>query len=186
MGIAAGATACSGGVELTTNEMPVVDDAEQLRAFEVSESGTRVIVRGLTAPDDGGGGIFEYVANVSGDSPLDDDVGYVLRSRVAGLRDGRWVRLTDGEEISANWFGAKADGSIASEPIRTAAEASVMLNRRLTARGGLYRVDGLAHQTSLMALEIGSQDVGSPAILADYVKETQSTVYYFNHFSVPS
>jgi len=89
------------------NYLPTVADLRDLMPGRYD----CVTVLGYHAPGDEGGGTFYWDA-ASGES---DNGGTVLiPQRYSGLPPGarpkgRWKRLTDGDALSAKWFGAKGD-----------------------------------------------------------------------------
>lgn len=72
-----------------------------------------VIVRGLTAVDDGGGGSFAWMVDASAPSwvadPDTDRTGMYYDDTLAGS-DGVWVRQWTGP-VQAQWLGLKCDGT---------------------------------------------------------------------------
>jgi hypothetical protein len=176
--VTAGAAACSGGEGgVGIDDLHTVENIQELRSVEAIDPNMHVSIRGLVNVGDGGEGVFEYVARLPVDSTVDDDIGYVINSQVPGQEAGRWIRITDDDDVSVQWFGAQPDGTNVALEVLAAQRASESLGCRITAKPGVYRVDGLAYQTPLMELEIDSDAV----ILTDYIEETGKTVYYFNH-----
>ena len=80
-----------------------VDTIAALRALDVPTSIERCWIRGHTAVDDGGSGVFDW-DSVCADS--DNDGTVVLPSGHSGA--GRWVRNYSGA-INVRWFGAQGD-----------------------------------------------------------------------------
>ncbi len=75
-----------------------------------------IIVEGYHASNDGGGGIFNYDAS----SSAADDGGLVIQPTSGS---GRWIRQWEGA-LNVRWFGAKGDGSMATEEIQSAIDSA--------------------------------------------------------------
>lgn len=79
------------------------------------ESGGAVFVTGHSHPRDGGGGLFHWIA----DSSAPPDGGIVVK----GSNDtGRWHRV-ECRPVNVQWYGAKGDGSDATDAIQRALDS---------------------------------------------------------------
>tara|TARA_R110002020_G_scaffold230666_3_gene441565 strand:+ start:10610 stop:12343 length:1734 start_codon:yes stop_codon:yes gene_type:complete len=73
------------------------------QSLKSAQSDEIVDVLGYYSPGDGGGGRFYWDAknNKPGDG--------ALTIEVEGLRQGRWVRIIEHDDLNVKWFGAKGD-----------------------------------------------------------------------------
>ena len=80
-----------------------VDTISELKAYETPQDQLKASVNGYWEPEDGGGGIFTFVAGDTQDS----DGGVIIASDVTG--DGRWIRDLSDNILDIRWYGAQSD-----------------------------------------------------------------------------
>ncbi len=111
-----------------------------LRAFEMTTPYTYhvAVLKGHSAPSDGGEGVFVWDAA----STAADNEGIVVRpSNIGSNASGRWVRVVEGD-WNVCWFGAKGDGTTFNAvQFRAAIDAmgSAPTGRTLYVPPGTYR-----------------------------------------------
>ncbi|QJD95893.1 hypothetical protein HH214_08405 [Mucilaginibacter robiniae] len=97
-----------------------------------------IFVQGCAMQGDGGEGLFIW----ENSSIAPDDGGTILRPAVDHTpSSGAWKRIV-GDAVEANWFGAKADGSVDAAPqIKKAIETAIHTHTKVRLAPGTYRFD---------------------------------------------
>lgn len=126
----------------------VVPDLSQLRKTDPTlvRNGSIAFVRGYYAPEDGGGGDYEYDSNATGS----DDGALVIRSTGATgpiPGPGRWLMVHD-KIINAKRFGARGNnsptGDIDTDPLQKAINYGMSLHgASVYVPAGVYKVSKL-------------------------------------------
>lgn len=120
----------------TGSGLAAYDTIAQMRAATKAtlSDGTYVTVGGYNTRNDGGGGVFVWVA----DSTEADDSGTVFSALEGGV--GRWLRLSIEARFNVQWFGVKGDGATDNATALAAAEAAAYAKgKSLFYPAGVYR-----------------------------------------------
>ncbi|MGF1625917.1 MAG: hypothetical protein ACFCVH_13625 [Alphaproteobacteria bacterium] len=113
------------------------------------ETASVVEVAGYYRPEDGGGGLFTWVAQ-HGEA---DDCGLVIAPDAAQQASGRWLREAGGE-LEFAWFGPHADGTQDDAPaLERALDCAARTGSPLRIGRGTYHLKSDVH------VEIGSDQV---------------------------
>lgn len=119
-----------------------VDTISELKALDVSSmTSVSVEVKGYFAVGDGGGGYFSYAST----STEADDGGLTIAPDAG---DGRWLRLWDGSNIFAAWFGMM--GASKDTPLASVPDDTVRARRIF----GWQENEGIVHRPSVTPVGI--------------------------------
>lgn len=145
-----------------TNTLQVATISD-LKALTVTPPFLTVIVRGHTTVNDGGGGIFQYVAG----SSSTDNNGTIIQPNVG---TGRWHRIYD--TLRPEYFGWNPTSSTAGNTNRVALQTCLDIGGRIELTQGGF-LDGTGSQLLNITKPVRITGAGDAGII--FVKSTVSS-----------